>query len=64
MGIKFDLYEESRVKEYRLVKPQNKVVVVYLLKDGKFPGIKLFIESDEISAALFPDLKFNVSDIS
>lgn len=63
MGIKFDLYEESGVKEYWLVEPQDKVVLVYLLKDGKFRGIKPFIESNEISSALFPDLKFNVSDI-
>ncbi len=63
MGIKFDLYEESGVKEYWLVEPQDKVVLVYLLKGGKFQGIKPFIESDEINSALFPDLKFNVSDI-
>ncbi|WP_319941349.1 Uma2 family endonuclease [Niabella agricola] len=63
MGIKFDLYEESGVKEYWLVEPQDKVVLVYLLKDGKFQGIKPFIETDEISSAVFPELKFNVRDI-
>ncbi|MCD2423653.1 Uma2 family endonuclease [Niabella pedocola] len=63
MGIKFDLYEESGVKEYWLVEPQDKVILVYILKDGKFQGIKPFIETDEIRSALFPELKFNVRDI-
>ncbi|WP_300603156.1 Uma2 family endonuclease [Niabella sp.] len=63
MGIKFDLYEESGVKEYWLVEPQDKVILVYLLKDGKFQGLKPFIETDEIHSALFPELKFNVSHL-
>ncbi|WP_300603159.1 Uma2 family endonuclease [Niabella sp.] len=63
MGIKFDLYEESGVKEYWLVEPQDKVILVYLLKDGEFRGLKPFIETDEIHSALFPELKFNVSDL-
>ncbi|MGJ7030534.1 Uma2 family endonuclease [Niabella hirudinis] len=63
MGIKFDLYEESGVKEYWLVEPQDKVVLVYLLKEGKYVGLKPFTEDNEISSALFPDLKFKVSDI-
>ncbi|MBO9591921.1 MAG: Uma2 family endonuclease [Niabella sp.] len=63
MGVKFDLYEESGVKEYWLVEPQDKVILVYLLKDGRFQGIKPFIETDEISSAVFPELKFNVRAI-
>ncbi|MBO9591920.1 MAG: Uma2 family endonuclease [Niabella sp.] len=63
MGIKFDLYEESGVKEYWLVEPQDKVILVYLLKDGKFQGIKPFIETDEISSAVLPELKFSVRTI-
>lgn len=63
MGIKFDLYEESGVKEYWLVEPQDRVILVYLLKDGKYSGLKPFTENDEINPSLFPDLKFKVSEV-
>lgn len=36
MGIKFDLYEENGVKEYGLVEPQGRVILVYGLKNGKY----------------------------
>lgn len=63
MGIKFDLYEESGVKEYWLVEPQDRVVLVYLLKEGRYVGLKPFTEDNEISSSLFPDLKFKVGGI-
>lgn len=63
MGVKFDLYEESGVKEYWMVEPSEKVIYVYILKDGKFIGLKPFIEEDEISSVIFPDLKFGVKSV-
>ncbi|HMR82070.1 MAG TPA: Uma2 family endonuclease [Niabella sp.] len=63
MGIKFDLYEESGVKEYWLVQPEDRVILVYVLKDGKYTGLKPFTEDDEISSSLFPALKFRVRDV-
>lgn len=62
MGIKFDLYEESGVREYWLVQPQDKIILVYVLKNGKYVGLKPFTEDDEISSVLFPALKFKVRD--
>ncbi len=63
MGIKFDLYEENGVKEYWLVEPTEKVIYVYILQKGRFIGLKPFTEDDDISPALFPELKFKVGDI-
>jgi Uma2 family endonuclease len=63
MGIKFDLYEENGVKEYWLVELSEKVVYVYILKDGKFIGLKPFTEDDEMRSSLFKDLRFPVEDI-
>ena len=63
MGVKFDLYEENGVKEYWMVEPSEKVIYVYVLKNDKFIGLKPFTEDDEISPALFPDLKFGVKEI-
>ncbi|MCD8538398.1 MAG: Uma2 family endonuclease [Leadbetterella sp.] len=63
MGIKFDLYEENGVKEYWLVEPQDRAIIVYTLKEGKYIGLKPFTEEDDISPVLFPELKFAVKDI-
>ena len=63
MGIKFDLYEENGVKEYWIVEPLGKVIYVYILENGKFNGLKPFIEDDEISSTLFPELRFAVKDV-
>jgi Uma2 family endonuclease len=63
MGVKFDLYEENGVKEYWIVEPSEKVIYVYVLQDGKFIGLKPFIEDDEISPVLFPELSFQVKGV-
>jgi Uma2 family endonuclease len=63
MGIKFDLYEENEVKEYWLVDPSEKTVLIYSLQNKKFVGLKPFIIEDSIKSPLFPTLKFKVKDI-
>lgn len=63
MGIKFDLYEENGVKEYWLVEPDDKAILVYVLRDGKYVGLKPFTEEDEMSSPLFPELRFAVKEV-
>jgi len=36
LGYKKDVYEENGVKEYWIISPEAKSIVVYLLKDGKY----------------------------
>ncbi len=63
MGIKFDLYEENVVKEYWIVEPSHKTILVYTLVDGKFAGLKPFTEDDDMASPLFPELKFKVGEV-
>ncbi len=63
MGIKFDLYEENGVKEYWIVEPADKTILVYTLRDGKYAGLKPFTEEDEMTSPLFPELKFKVGEV-
>lgn len=62
MGIKFDLYEENGVKEYWLVEPEDRAILVYILQDGKYIGLKPFTEEDEMVSPLFPELRFAVKE--
>ncbi len=60
---KFNLYEESGVKEYWIVDPQNRNVLVYSLRDIQFIGLQPFTEGSIVESVLFSDLKIAVEDI-
>ena len=63
MGIKFDLYQENEVKEYWIIDPTEKTVLMYVLLENKFIGLKPFIEDDNIKSTLFPEVNFPLSEI-
>jgi Uma2 family endonuclease len=65
MDTKFRLYEESGVKEYWIVQPLQRTVLIYRLeeKGNKYSGLPPFVESMEVGSVLFPDLKMSVDDI-
>jgi Uma2 family endonuclease len=63
MGIKFELYEEAGVKEYWIVEPNQKMVIVYQLVKGRYQNHKPLIEDEKIISPLFPELDFKVKEI-
>ncbi len=63
MTLKFDLYEENGVKEYWIVNQSEKTILIYVLKDQKFVGIKPIVESGKLESPTFPNLKFPVKNI-
>ena len=60
---KFRLYEESGVKEYWMVEPIEKIVLVYTLQNEKYIGLKPFTIGEVIESPLFPDMKIAVLDV-
>ena len=64
MHEKYDVYQESGVREYWLVNPLDKNVLIYLLNEqGAFEGQKPFVEEMEITSFIFPGLKVNLIDL-
>ena len=63
MGIKFNLYEENKVKEYWIVEPAENCIYVYTLQNNKYIGLKPCIEGELITSPLFPDLKFEIEKV-
>jgi len=65
MRDKFEVYEESGVREYWLVHPIEKMVQVFILDEdkGKYHGIRPFIEGDLMPSHIFPDLKVNLTEV-
>ena len=63
MDIKFDLYEENGVSEYWMVNPAEKTIAIFVLRNGKYIGIKPIIEDSTLESPTFPELKFKVKKI-
>ncbi len=60
---KYSIYEEAGVKEYWIVMPQEKLVEVFYLINGKYQRIKAYTSDEIISPVLFPDLEINLLEI-
>lgn len=63
MDIKFDLYQESGVKEYWIVEPNSKTVLMYVLENGKFIGLKPFSEGQQLTSTVLTGFYVEVDDV-
>ena len=63
LDIKFRLYEEAGVKEYWIVEPANKTILLYRSLDKTFIASKPFVEGEDVESILFPVLKVPVTEI-
>ncbi len=60
---KFNLYQESGVKEYWIVQTEQRIVLVYSLKNDEYIGSKPYGEGETIKSILFPEMKILVDDV-
>jgi Uma2 family endonuclease len=60
---KFNLYLEAGVKEYWLIEPADRMILIYSLKNGEYIGQKPLVEDENIKSPLFPELNIAVEDI-
>ena len=63
MTIKYDLYEENGVKEYWIVNQAEKTILIYVLVEDKYVGIKPITEKGKLESPTFPALKFSVKNV-
>ena len=60
---KFNLYQEAGVKEYWIIEPNDKIILVYTLVNNEFIGLKPQVEGENIKSPLFPELTIAVEDV-
>jgi|SRR5437879_1971209 len=62
---KFDVYEQSGVREYWVVHPAEQTVLVYVLNsDGKYASaLKPFVKEDMLSPITLPELAINLGQV-
>ncbi len=64
MGAKFEVYQESGVKEYWIVNPLDQVVFAYVLnEEGVFIGKKPMVHGDMASPTIFPELNIDLAKV-
>jgi Uma2 family endonuclease len=60
---KYEVYEESGVREYWIVFPKDEVIETYVLFENIFKRGVTYVKSDLIRPAIFPDIEFSLEDI-
>lgn len=60
---KYEIYEQSGVKEYWIVSPQDYSFLIYTLRDGKFVPSRLMAEGDIVSSPLLPGFTLNLTEL-
>ncbi|MEM0576353.1 Uma2 family endonuclease [Flavobacterium polysaccharolyticum] len=60
---KFNLYQESGVKEYWMVEPEERFVLVYTLQNEEYIGLKPFSEGQIIKSPLFSEMQITVNEV-
>ncbi|MEM8939956.1 MAG: Uma2 family endonuclease [Bacteroidota bacterium] len=63
MKDKFLLYEENMVKEYWLVSPQEKSILIYSFQEGRYIGSKPFVSGETAVSVCFNEFKVNLDEV-
>ncbi len=60
---KYDVYEEAGVKEYWVVFPTQKTMLIYTLIDGKYTPSRLLVNSDVVTSSVLPGFTLHLSEV-
>ena len=60
---KYEVYEESGVKEYWIIHPEEQTLLINKLVNGKFISSRLLTNGDEITTPILPGFTLNLNDV-
>ena len=60
---KYEVYEESGVREYWVVFPSEKTMLIYTLTSGKFVPSRLMVKSDIVTSAVLPGFSLDLGQV-
>lgn len=64
MREKFQVYEEAGVREYWIVSPADRVVLVYILNEvGRYIGLAPATDEDLLRPHIFPELAIDLKEV-
>ena len=63
LKLKYEIYQESGVKEYWVIHPNEQTLLIYSLVEGKYQSSRLFVSGDTVESACIEGFKLNLEDI-
>ncbi|MFH1096124.1 MAG: Uma2 family endonuclease, partial [Candidatus Desantisbacteria bacterium] len=63
MTVKFARYERAQVKEYWIVHPIDKTILVYKLEGNKYARPAMYSAEDRIKVGIFEDLEIDLGEV-
>jgi Uma2 family endonuclease len=60
---KYEVYEESGVKEYWVIHPNEQTLLIYSLRDGKFQASRLFASGDIVESVCVPGMRIDMEQL-
>jgi Uma2 family endonuclease len=63
LKVKYEIYEESGVKEYWVIHPSEQTLLIYTLVDGKYQSSGLYVAGDEVQSLCIAGFSLNLEDI-
>jgi Uma2 family endonuclease len=63
LKFKYEVYEESGVKEYWIIQPEMENVLVYTLKEGKYFASRLFTRGDVVKSSCIEGFELFLEEV-
>ncbi len=60
---KYEVYEESGVKEYWVVSPQDNTFIIYTLIDGKYDASRLMVAGDIVTSSVLEGFSIALDEL-
>ncbi|WP_114751543.1 Uma2 family endonuclease [Pleomorphovibrio marinus] len=63
LQLKYEVYEASGVKEYWVIHPDERTLLIYTLDGGKYRSSRLFTLGDRVSSQAVPGFELELDDV-
>lgn len=63
LKLKYEVYEESGVKEYWVIHPTEQTLLIYTLVKGKYQPSGLYVSGDFVESSCIEGFKLNLEEI-
>ncbi|MEX2512454.1 MAG: Uma2 family endonuclease [Cyclobacteriaceae bacterium] len=63
LQLKYEVYEASGVKEYWIIHPDERTLLIYTLDEGKYRPSRLFTQGDLVNSQALPGFELELDDV-
>ena len=63
LQLKYEVYEASGVKEYWVIHPDERSLLIYTLEGGNYRPSRLFTFSDQVASQALPEFELDLDEV-